>query len=418
LSRGGFFQFQKSGPSSQAERHPIVRQTDVLIIGGGLAGSAAAAMLGRAGIATVMVDPHEVYPPDFRCEKLDAGQLAILASTGLSDDVLPATARAGTLWVARFGRLLDAKPGIQHGVMYDDCGNTVRSAIPHHLPQIRAKAKDIVAGPRRQTVTLSDGDVVSARLVVLATGLHPGLMHKLGLKRTELSRCHSITVGFDVKPVGRKSFDFPALTYYPERASDRAAYLTFFPVPGAMRANYMVYRDLADPWLLAMRRDPLAALQVAMPGLARIAGAFEVVGPLRIRPADLYATEGHLQPGIVLVGDAFSTSCPAAGTGTSKLLTDVERLCNVHIPAWLAGDDVGVDKIAAFYADPVKRACDDHSLALAWNLKSRSIDTALRWRADRLARFLARIGAGAARRALRRVPPGGWPSAGPETRHA
>ena len=395
-----------------------MRQTDVLIIGGGLAGSTAAAMLGRAGVATVLVDPHEVYPSDFRCEKLDAGQLAVLAATGLSDDVMPATAAAATLWVARFGRLLDAKPGIQHGIMYDDLVNTVRSAIPRHLPQVRAKAKDIVTGPRRQTVTLSDGEVVSARLVVLASGLHPGLIHKLGLRRIELSRCHSITVGFDVKPVGRKSFDFPALTYYPERAGDRAAYLTLFPVPGAMRANYLVYRDLADQWLLDLRRDPLAALQAAMPGLARIAGSFEVVGPLRIRPADLYATEGHLQPGIVLVGDAFSTSCPAAGTGTGKVLTDVERLCNVHIPAWLEGDDIGVDEIAAFYADPVKRACDDRSLALAWSLKSRSTDSALRWRADRLARFLARFGVGVARRALRRVSPGNWPSAGQETRHA
>jgi 2-polyprenyl-6-methoxyphenol hydroxylase-like FAD-dependent oxidoreductase len=43
-------------------------------------------------------------------------------------------------------------------------------------------------------------------------------------------------------------------------------------------------------------------------------------------------SEGHLQPGIVLVGDAFSTSCPAAGTGTTKVFTDVERLCNVYIP--------------------------------------------------------------------------------------
>ena len=48
-----------------------MRQTDVVIAGGGLAGSLAAAMLGRAGIDAVMVDPHEVYPAEFRCEKLD-----------------------------------------------------------------------------------------------------------------------------------------------------------------------------------------------------------------------------------------------------------------------------------------------------------------------------------------------------------
>ena len=53
---------------------PDMRETDVVIVGGGLAGSTAAAMLGRAGIAAVLIDPHPTYPPDFRCEKLDASQ--------------------------------------------------------------------------------------------------------------------------------------------------------------------------------------------------------------------------------------------------------------------------------------------------------------------------------------------------------
>ncbi len=51
-----------------------MRRTDIAIVGGGIAGSAAAAMLGRAGIDAVLIDPHEVYPFDFRCEKLDAKQ--------------------------------------------------------------------------------------------------------------------------------------------------------------------------------------------------------------------------------------------------------------------------------------------------------------------------------------------------------
>ena len=56
-----------------------MRHTDIAIVGGGLAGSTAAAMLGRAGIDAVLIDPHTVYPPDFRCEKLDASQVAPVA---------------------------------------------------------------------------------------------------------------------------------------------------------------------------------------------------------------------------------------------------------------------------------------------------------------------------------------------------
>jgi 2-polyprenyl-6-methoxyphenol hydroxylase-like FAD-dependent oxidoreductase len=62
-----------------------MRHTDIAIVGGGLAGSTAAAMLGRAGIDTTLVDPHPLYPKDFRCEKLDASQVALLRKTGLAD---------------------------------------------------------------------------------------------------------------------------------------------------------------------------------------------------------------------------------------------------------------------------------------------------------------------------------------------
>jgi len=44
-----------------------MRHTDVLIVGGGLAGSLTAAMLGRKGISAVVVDPHETYPAELRC---------------------------------------------------------------------------------------------------------------------------------------------------------------------------------------------------------------------------------------------------------------------------------------------------------------------------------------------------------------
>ena len=65
-----------------------MRETDILIAGGGLAGSTAAAMLGRAGYGVVLVDPHAVYPPDFRCEKIDGPQARVLRRTGLADAVL------------------------------------------------------------------------------------------------------------------------------------------------------------------------------------------------------------------------------------------------------------------------------------------------------------------------------------------
>lgn len=371
-----------------------MRQSDVIIIGGGLAGSTAAAMLGRAGIAVTLIDPHKVYPPDFRCEKLGGKQIDTIRKTGLYDAVLRASTLDGHVWTARLGRLLDNKPSDQHGILYDDLVNAIRREVPSAVDVIESKATAIATSDSLQTVTLTNGETVSGRLIILANGLNIGLRHMLGIERTVVSACHSITVGFNVEPVGRDRFPFPALTYFAENSASHMAYLTLFPVRETMRANLMVYRDMNDPWLQRMRHTPETALREIMPNLHRLTGELKVEGNIKIRPADLYVTTGHRQAGIVLVGDAFCTSCPAAGTGTSKVFTDVERLCNVYIPAWLATPGMSAQKISRFYDDPEKRDSDEFSAREAYSLRAMSIDTGLSWHARRLARFGARLAIG------------------------
>ena len=383
-----------------------MRYTDVAIVGGGLAGSTAAAMLGRAGIPAVLIDPHTIYPPELRCEKLGGDQIDLLRKTGLADVTLRATTLDGEVWEARFGYVVAKKPSDQHGVMYDTLVNTVRAQIPPDVPTICAKALAVSNSEERQKVVLANGEEISARLVVLANGLNPGIRHALGLKRRVISECHSVTLGFDVEPVGRQAFGFPALTYWPKRTSARMAYLTLFPIGAAMRANLMVYRDMTDPWLSRFRQAPEETMRA---GLQRMMGEFKVNGPVGIRPADLTTTEGHLQPGIVLVGDAFSTSCPAAGTGTTKVFTDVGRLCNAHIPQWLSTEGMDAQKIACFYHDPEKMACETRSLAKAYHLRSLSIDNGLWWRTQRWARFMLRLSQGISRSVRERLLSGSAP---------
>jgi 2-polyprenyl-6-methoxyphenol hydroxylase-like FAD-dependent oxidoreductase len=380
-----------------------MRYTDVAIVGGGLAGSTAAAMLGRAGIPAVLIDPHTIYPPELRCEKLGGDQIDLLRKTGLAEVTLRATTLDGEVWEARFGYVVAKKPSDQHGVMYDTLVSTVRAQIPPDVPTICAKALAVSNSEERQKIVLANGEEISARLVVLANGLNPGIRHSLGLKRRVISECHSVTLGFDVEPVGRQAFGFPALTYWPKRTSARMAYLTLFPIGAAMRANLMVYRDMTDPWLSRFRQAPEETMRAMMPGLRRMMGEFKVNGSVRIRPADLTTTEGHLQPGIVLVGDAFSTSCPAAGTGTTKVFTDVGRLCNAHIPQWLSTEGMDAQKIAGFYHDPEKMVCETRSLAKAYHLRSLSIDNGLWWRTQRWARFMLRLSQGISRSVRERL---------------
>ena len=134
-------------------------------------------------------------------------------------------------------------------------------------PLIVAKAAALATSADRQIVTLSTGEEISARLIVLANGLNVGLRDKLGMTREVLSPNHSISIGFDIVPVGRPRFEFPALTSFPDRAAERMAYVTFFPIGTTMRANLFVYRDMADPWLRQMRKEPEAALLTLQPSL-------------------------------------------------------------------------------------------------------------------------------------------------------
>src|SRR5436190_3438014 len=373
--------------------------TDIAIIGGGLAGSTAAAMLGRAGISAVLIDPHQVYPFDFRIEKISgAEQVARFRKTGIAESVLRSATAAQVNWIARFGHLLDKHPNEQYGILYDALVRAVRAEIRAPAEIAFAKVVGIEISEDRQKVALSDGEAVSARLVVLANGLSVGLRHMLGIERTVTSRCHSISLGFDLVPLGHAAFDFPAMTYFSERPADRIPYIPRFPVGTRMRANLFTYREADDPWLREMRRAPRQTLDAALPRLKRITGEFDIAGDVKIRPADLYVSAGHRKAGIVLVGDAFQTTCPVTGTGSDKVFTDVERLCRVHIPAWLATEGMGTGKISAFYDDPVKQACDAWANAKAYNFKSVSIDRGIYWAAQRWARFFIRLVEGWKRR--------------------
>ncbi|HVZ15071.1 MAG TPA: NAD(P)/FAD-dependent oxidoreductase [Bauldia sp.] len=392
-----------------------MRQTDVAIVGGGLAGSSLAAMLGRQGIDAVLIDPHPVFPADFRCEKLDRDQIRILQSTGFAQEVLAHATPSDAVWIARAGgrRIAHRRIG-QFDLLYETLVNAFRGLIPPTVAIVEGKAASIATSAERQSLTLAGGEEISARLIVLATGLNIALRHTLGMTRDVVSPNHSISIGFDVAPVGRDRFPFPALTHYPDRVRDRIAYLTLFPIDNRMRANFFVYRDMRDPWLKDMRHAPVETLLAALPALRTIAGPFAVTSDVKIRPVDLYVTAGHRQAGIVLAGDAFSTSCPAAGTGTSKAMTDAERLAHVHIPRWLATPGMGAEKTGAFYDDPVKMAVDAHSAAKARYVRAIATDAGLGWTARRMMNAVARnIGLARLRDRQRAIAAAALPAAEP-----
>ncbi len=359
------------------------READVAIIGAGLSGSLAATVLARAGIRVSLVDVHANQAPDFRVEKIAGDQVILLRRLGLLERFAAASTRVDEIINAAHGRVLDRTLGEHYSILYPEIVKVARDAISSEVEFIVGRVSDLTSTPTRQRVALSNGEVLNPRLVVLATGQGDTLRQKLGIERRVAFPKHSLSFGFTIMRSDGERFPFPALTYYGERLSDGIDYLTFLPLGASMRCNLFTFCDHRDEWARQFRQDPKSTLLGVLPGLRSFLPEFDVVGKAQLFVMDLSMVENHRQAGVVLIGDAFQTSCPAAGTGVSRLLVDVDQLCNVHIPNWLATPGMGAEKISQFYDDPVKRRSDEQALKAAHYRRSLTVDTSLPWKLRR-----------------------------------
>ncbi|GJE19052.1 FAD-dependent oxidoreductase [Methylobacterium marchantiae] len=364
---------------------------DVIVIGAGLAGTTATIALAKAGYNTAIIDTHAVYPPDFRAEKLGVPQMDLFEKLGFGELARAVTTPVDEVCVSRFGHLFSRHRVREYGVHYTALINDLRKALPASSPLVVGRVAEIETGPERQTVTLADGSVRTARLVLLATGLGDVLRRKVGIGRTMVSEKHSLSFGFDMA-APPSSFGFESLTYYGEGKGSAVAYVTLFPIGATMRANLFVYRKLTDPWVKEFRKSPEALMRQAMPGLARLCPDLAVAGPVEMRPIDVIQAAEPERDGIILLGDAFLTPCPIPGTGIGKVLTDVDRLCSEHLPRWFATPGMGKDKIAQFYADPVKHGSDEQCLRASLYAREITIGSGATWIARRLRNRVGRYG--------------------------
>lgn len=364
--------------------------TDIAIVGGGLAGSLAAAVLARAGHRVVLVDKRAVHPEEFRVEKIGGQQLEMLRRLGFLHGLESVACRYDRVLNIREGKVVDVSVGQAYGFPYADLVAMARGQLPDPSDLIVDEVTAISSSDDIQHIELASGRRLDARLVVLATGMAGVLSYRLGIKRRVLAERHSVSFGFTIARKDGAPFDFEALTCYGERTADGIDYLSLFPVRAGMRANLFMFRDPTDPIMRELRREPEATVLRLLPGLRPYLGDFRVTDKVQNWVMDLTVVEGHLQPGVVLIGDAFQTNCPAAGTGVARLLVDVDRLCTEYAPRWLATPGMGTEKIAQFYSDPDKLAADQRSLKMARFRQALTSRNDLEWDVRRRLHFLRR----------------------------
>ena len=352
-------------------------EVDVVVAGGGMAGSLLALVLGRAGRTVTVVDPRRDPPPVFRNEKLGHAQIALLRRLGALDcfeaACWPAPGAVGAY--PQGGRPALHDCGAPHQAWLRE----VRAAWPDTVRFVQGAVEDVDLSAEGATVRLADGATLAGRLLVLATGRAPSLHAALGLDRRMLSPGHSVCLGFSVETPQP-----PPARVTPAPFGSGLGYVSLFPMPGETRLNVFSYRALSDPWTRRMSVDPIAALAELVPAAADALAGARVVRRCEARGTDLYALRGHARlPGLVVVGDAFHAPCPASGTGMLRILTDIEALSERCAPLWFATPGIGVDKTARFYADPVKRRTDAASLRRSRQGRAHALDRGGYWTARR-----------------------------------
>ncbi|HEY7185379.1 MAG TPA: FAD-dependent monooxygenase [Vicinamibacterales bacterium] len=363
---------------------------DIIIVGAGFAGAATATVLGRQGCRVALIDPRADYPPEFKAEKLEPEHAEALRHLQLAERLLPFAAPIHAVAEAQSGRVLRVRPIEQYGIRYQDMVKHLRRQIPGNVDFRIARVERIETSPDLQSVILDDGSCATARLVVMAAGTAPKVETMIGVKRRQIRSRHSLCAGFDIVTADGSAFPYDALTYWADSPEQRIDFISLFPVPGAMRVNLFGYLGPRDPWVRMLSEVPHAAIEQTMPKLSRVVGEWRSISKVEIRAIDLYVTDAPRIDGVVLIGDASQSVCPATGTGIGKVLTDVDVLCQTHIPAWLDTPGMRAEKMASYYNDPRKTTCDDASLQAAEYRRQFITDRSLRWRVHRASSY-ARI---------------------------
>ncbi len=354
---------------------------DAVVVGAGVAGASAASGLANRGLRVALVDRRARCAPCFKAEKVEPDQADLLRELSLFDGVRSKLTPIRGVASAYRGRVLDVVEIEQYGVDYWELANAIRDLVPDSVEQRTKRVVQIDLSDERRRVVLDDGSALEGRLVVLATGISPGLAADLGLEYRDVRRPHSLAFGFDVE-VERAPERFDSLTYFSGRISTRLDYLTLFPIGARWRANLFSYLDPRDGLARAFLRTPTEAVASSFPGLASLVGSLSATSRVEAQKIDLYQLSGPPRAGLVAIGDAYQSVCPATGTGISKVLTDAVVLCD-HLPGWIATPGMGSEKLVDYYGDPRKRAGDAQSLDWAEHRRNFSTRTDLRWRVHR-----------------------------------
>jgi 2-octaprenyl-6-methoxyphenol hydroxylase len=334
----------------------------VVIVGAGLVGAAAALALGRQGLRVALVERQSPPLPDVAWDtriyaitpanqrflerlgawqRIDAGRVQPVFRMDVAGDA------AGAI------RLDAYQAGVSHLAAIVESGR-----LQHALWQAieadgnvalycPAAIESLERGEGLTQIALADGSRLEAELVVGADGAASRIREWAGLASTLTPYGQSgVVANFECERPHRGT----ASQWFFD--SDILAWL---PLPGNRLSMVWSTRTAHADELLALDAAGLAA-KVRAAGHDRL-GALRLLTPAAAFPLRLIRVESVVAPGVALVGDAAHGVHPLAGQGVNLGFGDAEALAEVLAQhrRTHSGDMRVLERYARQRAEPVQR---------------------------------------------------------------
>ncbi|MBW6528047.1 UbiH/UbiF/VisC/COQ6 family ubiquinone biosynthesis hydroxylase [Sphingomonas sp. RHCKR7] len=323
---------------------------DVLILGGGLVGSALAVALDRHGLSAIVVDPAD--PSVMLADGFDGRASAVAsASHRMLDAIGVGEALRGKGCPIRHIRVsdglapgkLDFVPAPEDaalGTMYEN--RLLRRALYDAVSA--ASRVDLRMGTRATTVerdqdgvraTLSDGRTVTADLLVAAEGRRSPTREAAGIAVARWQYHHAAIVG----------------AFHHARDHENVAYEIFYPAgPFALlplpdddigHRSAIVWTVAADQAAGMLKLGDRGFLAEAEKSMGGFLGALSHASPRASYPLGFHHAARVTGTRLVLVGDAAHGIHPIAGQGVNLGYRDVAALVEVLVEGRRLGLDAG-----------------------------------------------------------------------------
>lgn len=327
-------------------------QTDVVVVGGGIAGSALAAALAGDGYGVLLLERQTAYRDKVRGEVINCWGVVELMHLGLEKAILD----AGGTYVTRFvgfdetvdpevaidkalklDEMLPGTPGILDVGHPQACEALATAAAQAGASVVRGVGDVTLTPGPRPVVRYELDDVeheVSCRLVVGADGRTSSVRRQLGLRLTQTPP-NSLGGGVLVDNLDA----WPVTTTSIGTEGDLLYFV--FPRAGGLARLYLLH-DTAQKGRFAgphRHEDFLSAFQFrCIPGSEMFAAA-RSISSCAFYPMNDSWTDRPYADGGVLIGDAAGWSDPIIGQGLSVALRDARVVwdilrSNTH---WSAG---------------------------------------------------------------------------------